>query len=103
MTAPGTFVAERLDDPASMHTFDSAQLLRGIAGAGAQLREASQLTAEAGLQVLGDEGRPRAVVVAGVGTAARTARHPRRRRRPALPGPGARAPQCRHPRLGRCR
>ncbi|GAA1669986.1 SIS domain-containing protein [Fodinicola feengrottensis] len=73
MTAPGTFVAERLDDPASMHTFDSAQLLRGIAGAGAQLREASQLTAEAGLQVLGDEGRPRAVVVAGVGTAARTA------------------------------
>lgn len=71
MSAPSAFLAERLDNPDGLE-FDSAQLLRGIAGAGAQLREASQLTAEAGLQQIGDEGRPRSVVVAGVGTAART-------------------------------
>ena len=47
-------------------------MLRATASAGAQVREAAALTAEADLSPLADEGRPRAVVVAGVGTAART-------------------------------
>ncbi|GAB3649135.1 phosphoheptose isomerase family protein [Glycomyces tarimensis] len=46
--------------------------LWALASAGPQLRESAALAADAGLGVLADEGRPRAVVVAGVGTAART-------------------------------
>src|SRR5215470_5660107 len=42
------------------------------AAAGAQVRETAALAAEANLATLADEGRPRAVVVAGQGTAART-------------------------------
>ena len=42
------------------------------ASAGAQVRESAALAAEANLALLADEGRPRAVVVAGVGTAGRT-------------------------------
>src|SRR5215470_5166693 len=40
------------------------------AAAGAQVRETAALAAEANLATLADEGRPRAVVVAGQGTAA---------------------------------
>jgi hypothetical protein len=47
-------------------------MLRITAAAGAQIRESAALAAEANLSALADEGRPRAVVVAGVGTAART-------------------------------
>ncbi|BCL15811.1 bifunctional glucose-6-phosphate/mannose-6-phosphate isomerase [Micromonospora sagamiensis] len=47
-------------------------MLRHIASAGAQVRETAALAAEANLQVLADEGRPRAVVIAGIGTAGRT-------------------------------
>ena len=47
-------------------------MLRALASAGAQVRESAALAAEANLGSLADEGRPRAVVVAGVGTAART-------------------------------
>ncbi|THV43162.1 SIS domain-containing protein [Glycomyces buryatensis] len=46
--------------------------LWALASAGPQLRESAALAADAGLGVLADEGRPRAIVVAGVGTAART-------------------------------
>lgn len=49
-----------------------AEMLRALASAGAQVRESASLAAEANLGLLTDEGRPRAVVVAGVGTAART-------------------------------
>lgn len=70
----------RLDDPALWSDDTSKPLwangadlmLRQLAGAGAQVREATALASEAGLHVLGGEGRPRALVVAGVGTAART-------------------------------
>jgi D-arabinose 5-phosphate isomerase GutQ len=61
----------RLDDPAILAGTDPAAMLRLTAGAGPQLREAVALTAEAGLHELAEEGRPRALVVAGVGTAAR--------------------------------
>jgi hypothetical protein len=73
VTAPGNAVdPDRLDDVEALTSGDAGLMLRSVAGAGAQLREAVALAAEAGLHVLGDEGRPRALVVAGVGTAART-------------------------------
>jgi glucose/mannose-6-phosphate isomerase len=61
-----------LDDPGRVETADPDFMLRAIASGGPQVREAMALAAEADLSSLGDEGRPRAVVVAGVGTAART-------------------------------
>lgn len=42
-------------------------MLRVVAGSGAQVRAAAEAAAEAGLRRLSAEGRPRAVVVAGVG------------------------------------
>jgi glucose/mannose-6-phosphate isomerase len=47
-------------------------MLRATASAGAQVRESAALAAEADLSMLADEGRPRAVVVAGIGTAGLT-------------------------------
>jgi D-arabinose 5-phosphate isomerase GutQ len=61
-----------LDDPARLADADRSGMLRALASAGAQVRESAALAAEANLAALADEGRPRAVVVAGVGTAART-------------------------------
>jgi glucose/mannose-6-phosphate isomerase len=63
---------ELLDDAAALERNDPGGMLRATASAGAQVRESAALAAEANLTSLGDEGRPRAVVVAGVGTAART-------------------------------
>src|SRR5262245_9704642 len=62
-----------LDDPVALDASDPGGMLRATASAGAQVRESAALAAEANLSALGDEGRPRAVVVAGVGTAGRTA------------------------------
>lgn len=61
-----------LDDPDRLREADASGMLRALASAGAQVREAAALAAEANLTALADEGRPRAVVVAGAGTAART-------------------------------
>jgi glucose/mannose-6-phosphate isomerase len=61
-----------LDDMAAMEAADPGQMLRATASAGAQVRESAALVAETNLSSLADEGRPRAVVVAGVGTAGRT-------------------------------
>jgi hypothetical protein len=61
-----------LDDPAALEAFDPERMLRHTASAGAQVRESAALAAEANLTSIADEGRPRAVVVAGQGTAART-------------------------------
>jgi hypothetical protein len=61
-----------LDDVDAMLANDPGGMLRATASAGAQVRESAALAAEANLTRLADEGRPRAVVVAGVGTAART-------------------------------
>jgi glucose/mannose-6-phosphate isomerase len=63
---------ELLDDPARMAESDPGEMLRATASAGAQVRESAALAAEANLGSISDEGRPRAVVIAGVGTAART-------------------------------
>jgi glucose/mannose-6-phosphate isomerase len=61
-----------LDDEKTMLGNDPGGMLRATASAGAQVREAAALAAEADLSVLADEGRPRAVVVAGIGTAGLT-------------------------------
>ena len=61
-----------LDSASALAAADPGEMLRATASAGAQVRESAALAAEANLKVLADEGRPRAVVVAGAGTAART-------------------------------
>ncbi len=55
-----------LDDPAEVEAADPAQMLRAVASSAAQAREAVVFAAEAGLERL-ESGRPRAVVVAGMG------------------------------------
>jgi hypothetical protein len=61
-----------LDDAAALEANDPGGMLRATASAGAQVREATALTAEVNLSSLAEEGRPRALVIAGAGTAART-------------------------------
>jgi len=61
-----------LEDEKAMIANDPGGMLRATASAGAQVRESAALAAEANLSVLADEGRPRAVVVAGIGTAGLT-------------------------------
>ncbi|WP_329107565.1 mannose-6-phosphate isomerase [Micromonospora sp. NBC_01699] len=61
-----------LDNAAALAEADPGGMLRFTASAGAQVRESVALAAEANLGVLADEGRPRAVVIAGIGTAGRT-------------------------------
>ncbi|MGC4894762.1 SIS domain-containing protein [Micromonospora sp. DT31] len=61
-----------LDDPQALAERDPGGMLRFTASAGAQVRESAALAAEANLSVLADDGRPRAVVIAGIGTAGRT-------------------------------
>ncbi|HEY0536120.1 MAG TPA: SIS domain-containing protein [Actinoplanes sp.] len=61
-----------LDDEKAMLDNDPGGMLRATASAGAQVRESAALAAETDLRVLADEGRPRAVVVAGIGTAGLT-------------------------------
>lgn len=61
-----------LDDLKALAERDPGGMLRHIASGGAQVRESAALAAEANLSVLADEGRPRAVVIAGIGTAGRT-------------------------------
>ncbi len=56
-----------LDDVEALQRADPADMLRVVAGSGAQVREAAAAAAEAGLDRLKGDGRPRAVVVAGVG------------------------------------
>jgi glucose/mannose-6-phosphate isomerase len=61
-----------LDDPTRIAQADPGQMLPATAAGGPQVREAMALAAEADLGSIADEGRPRAVVVAGAGTAATT-------------------------------
>ncbi|WP_370413096.1 SIS domain-containing protein [Streptomyces fradiae] len=59
-----------LDAPDALALADLRGLLRGAAEAGARVRTAARHAAEAGIAALRPEGRPRAVLVAGPGTAA---------------------------------
>lgn len=56
-----------LDDVSAMESRDPDQMLRAVASGAAQIRSALTATADAGLEQLEDLGRPRAVVVAGMG------------------------------------
>ena len=58
-----------LDDQAELTRADGAGLLLDLASAGATVRRAVRSAGEAGLDQLRPEGRPRAVLVAGQGTA----------------------------------
>ncbi len=57
----------QLDDVEALHSADPSDMLRVVAGSGAHVREAAVTAAESGVDRLSQEGRPRAVVVAGVG------------------------------------
>ena len=56
-----------LDDVTRLEAADPAGMLRAVASAAAQVREAAVLAAEAGVASLTEDGRPRAVVVCGMG------------------------------------
>ncbi|MGW1767427.1 SIS domain-containing protein [Streptomyces sp. NPDC002073] len=59
-----------LDAPEALARADRRGLLRGAAEAGARVRTAARHATEAGLADLRPDGRPRAVLIAGPGTAA---------------------------------
>ncbi|MEV0323936.1 SIS domain-containing protein [Streptomyces sp. NPDC050658] len=59
-----------LDAPEALAVADRRGLLRGAAEAGARVRTAVRHATEAGLTQLKPDGRPRAVLIAGPGTAA---------------------------------
>ena len=58
---------ELLDDPDSLAARDLGGMLPAVASSAAQVREAAVLSAEAGLEALRGQDRPRAVVVLGMG------------------------------------
>jgi len=58
---------ERLDESATLEAGDPQNMLRAVASSAAQVRESATLAAEARLDVLAADGRPRAVVVTGMG------------------------------------
>ncbi len=62
MTSP-ELAEEVLDDPELLRARDPRGLLPAVAGAGAQVRETSSLTRDAGLERVTDAGRPRGLVV----------------------------------------
>jgi glucose/mannose-6-phosphate isomerase len=59
-----------LDDLPALTAADPSEMLRQVASAAAQIRQAQLMSADAGVARLGDEGRPRAIVVVGMGGAA---------------------------------
>jgi glucose/mannose-6-phosphate isomerase len=59
-----------LDDAAAIEAADPGEMLRQVASAAAQIREAQRTAAEAGIGRLAGEERPRAIVVAGMGGSA---------------------------------
>lgn len=64
--------AARLDDLEVLAANDPGEMLRHIASGAAQVREAQVLAAEAEVERIADLGRPRAVLVAGMGGSAIT-------------------------------
>jgi glucose/mannose-6-phosphate isomerase len=56
-----------LDDVDALQLLDASEMLRAIATAGAQVREALLHVEDTALTRIADEGRPRAVVITGMG------------------------------------
>lgn len=59
-----------LDDSARLDAGSAAALLPHVATAGQQVRQSARLAQEAGIERLAADGRPRAILVAGVGGSA---------------------------------
>ncbi|TDC84490.1 bifunctional phosphoglucose/phosphomannose isomerase [Actinomadura sp. 7K507] len=57
----------RLEGAAAAEAADPGGMLRQVASSAAQVREAQRAAAEAGIAGLAEDGRPRAIVVAGMG------------------------------------
>ena len=57
----------RLDDLEALEALDADGMLRAVASSGAQIRNAVALADEYGVARVGDDGRPRAIVVVGMG------------------------------------
>ncbi|MEV7804031.1 SIS domain-containing protein [Microbispora sp. NPDC088329] len=72
MTGAGgaRFEPDRLDDQAYLVEGDPSGMLRSVASSAAQVRAAYRSAVESGLARIGGDGRPRAIVVAGVGVSA---------------------------------
>ncbi|MGZ6791806.1 MAG: TobH protein, partial [Mycobacteriales bacterium] len=63
----GPVAEELLDSPRGLDTADPGCMLRAVASAAAQVREAAALCLEADVARLAGEDRPRSVVVLGMG------------------------------------
>ncbi|MEV5407995.1 SIS domain-containing protein [Thermopolyspora sp. NPDC052614] len=61
------FDPDRLDDQAYLDNTDSTGMLRAVASSAARVRVAHRTAVESGVAALARDGRPRAIVVAGVG------------------------------------
>ncbi|MFB4297807.1 bifunctional phosphoglucose/phosphomannose isomerase [Actinomadura sp. NTSP31] len=57
----------RLEDARDVEAADPDGMLRQVASSAAQIREARRAAAEAGVEALAEDGRPRAIVVTGMG------------------------------------
>jgi hypothetical protein len=64
------FDESRIDSDEALAALDSRQTLRGLATAGAQVREAVDLSAEGSIERVGGGERPRSVLVASLGGSA---------------------------------
>ncbi|GAB3156537.1 SIS domain-containing protein [Microbispora hainanensis] len=64
------FEPDRLDDQAYLVEGDPSGMLRSVASSAAQVRAAYQSAVENGVARVGRDGRPRAIVVAGMGVSA---------------------------------
>ena len=65
-----TWEPERLDDQRQLTEHDPGEMLVAVAASAAQVRTAYRTSVEAGVDRLTTQGRPRAIVVAGMGAAA---------------------------------
>ncbi|WP_030168953.1 SIS domain-containing protein [Spirillospora albida] len=59
--------AARLESAAAIEDADPGGMLRQVASSAAQIREARRAAEEAGVAAVADDGRPRAIVVTGMG------------------------------------
>ncbi|MDL4814658.1 bifunctional phosphoglucose/phosphomannose isomerase [Actinomadura opuntiae] len=57
----------RLEDAQDVEASDPGGMLRQVASSAAQIREGRRAAAEAGVRALAEDGRPRAIVVTGMG------------------------------------
>ena len=64
---PDAAAEDRLDDTAALESGDPSAMLRAVASSAAQIRMGVTASAEAGLASVSDLGRPRALIVAGMG------------------------------------